>query len=80
MVDKVSRIADVLAREIEEAMEKDLTDNIKNLENFVTLMGKPYKDAAQDRLDKSMQIQDELTNIEKKLQTLQIEIQGFDVS
>lgn len=80
VVDKVSRIADVLAREIEEAMEKDLTDNIKNLENFVTLMGKPYKDAAQDRLDKSMQIQDELTNIEKKLQTLQIEIQGFDVS
>ncbi|KAF2325170.1 hypothetical protein GH714_024821 [Hevea brasiliensis] len=43
LMDKVSSIADGLAREIEEAMQKDLLETVVNLENFVKTIGKPYK-------------------------------------
>ncbi|GLU03520.1 hypothetical protein SLE2022_207140 [Rubroshorea leprosula] len=49
MIDKVNRIADALAQELENAMEKDLTETVNNLENFVKTVGKPYQDAAQTR-------------------------------
>ncbi|XP_059660506.1 probable transmembrane GTPase FZO-like, chloroplastic [Cornus florida] len=80
MVDKVKRTVDALSRELEEAMQKDLGESIENLENFVELIGKPYLDIAQQRLDKLLDTQDELTNIEKKLEALQIEIQNLHVS
>ncbi|WJZ90194.1 hypothetical protein VitviT2T_009357 [Vitis vinifera] len=80
MIEKVTRAADAFARELEVAMQKDLLETVENLENFVKLIAKPYQDEAQNRLDKLLEIQDELSNVEKKLQTLQIQIQNLHVS
>ncbi|KAK3019606.1 hypothetical protein RJ639_005025 [Escallonia herrerae] len=79
VVDKVKRTADALARELEEAMEKDLLETTESLENFVKLIGKPYQDSAQSGLGKLLRTQDELTHIEEKLKALQIEIQNFHI-
>lgn len=80
MIDKVNRIADGFAREVEEAMQRDLQETIGYLENFVKNIGKPYQDAAQHRLDKLLNVQDELSNVREKLQKLQVEIQNLHVS
>ncbi|KAJ6306664.1 hypothetical protein OIU78_021892 [Salix suchowensis] len=80
IVDKVNEIADGLAREVEEAMQNDLMETVGNLENFVRTIGKPYQDAAQERLDKLLDLQEELSNVDKKLRTLRIEIQNVHVS
>lgn len=80
MIEKVTRAADAFARELEEAMQKDLLETVENLENFVKLIAKPYQDEAQNRLGKLLEIQDELSNVEKKLRTLQIQIQNLHVS
>ncbi|KAJ6681361.1 TRANSMEMBRANE GTPASE FZO [Salix koriyanagi] len=80
IVDKVNEIADGLAREVEEAMQNDLMETVGNLENFVKTIGKPYQDAAQERLDKLLDLQEELSNVDKKLRTLRIEIQNVHVS
>lgn len=79
MIEKVNKIADGLAREIEEAMQKDLQETVGHLENFVTKVGKPYQDAAQLELDRLSEIQDELSNVQEKIQTLQVEIQNLHV-
>lgn len=80
MIEKVNRVADGLSREIEEAMQKDLSETVGNLEKFVKQIGSPYQVAAQHKLDKLLQIQDELSNVQKKLQTLRVEIQNVHVS
>ncbi|XP_044487086.1 probable transmembrane GTPase FZO-like, chloroplastic [Mangifera indica] len=80
MIEKVNRVADGLSREIEEAMQKDLSETVGNLETFVKQIGRPYQVAAQHKLDKLLQIQDELSNVQKKLQTLRVEIQNVHVS
>lgn len=80
MIDKVNRIADDLAREVEDAMQKDLFETIDSLEKFVKDIGKPYQDAAQNKLDKLLETQDELSDAQKKLQILQVEIQNLHVS
>lgn len=80
MIEKVNKIANGLAHEIEEAMQKDLQETVGHLENFVTKVGKPYQDATQLRLDKLLEIQDELSNVQEKIQTLQVEIQNLHVS
>ncbi|XP_060181363.1 probable transmembrane GTPase FZO-like, chloroplastic isoform X1 [Lycium barbarum] len=80
VVDKVKRTADGLAREIEEAMQKDLLETTRNVEDFVKLIGKPYQDRAQNRLDKVLATAEELANIEKKLKALRIDIQNLHVS
>ncbi|KAI9181181.1 hypothetical protein LWI28_012186 [Acer negundo] len=80
IVDKVNKIADGLGRELEEAMQKDVSETVSYLENFVKIIGKPYQDAAQDRLEKVIEIQDELSIVQKKLETLQVEIQNLHVS
>ncbi|XP_015892113.3 probable transmembrane GTPase FZO-like, chloroplastic [Ziziphus jujuba] len=80
MIDKVKRTADALARELEEAMRKDLLEAVENMENFVKLVAEPYQDAAQHKLENLLRIQNEISNIEKELQTLQFEIQNLHVS
>lgn len=65
---------------MEEAMQKDLFEATQNLENFVKLIGKPYQDSAQSRLDELLKMQENLTDVEKKLETLQIEIQNLHIS
>lgn len=80
MIDKVKRTADALARELEEAMQKDLLEAIENMENFVQIVAEPYQDAAQHKLENLLGIQDEISSIKKELQTLQVEIQNLHVS
>ncbi|KAL0419907.1 UNVERIFIED_CONTAM: putative transmembrane GTPase FZO-like, chloroplastic [Sesamum radiatum] len=80
VVSKVRRTADVLARQVEEAMQKDLLDATDSLNNFVTLIGKPYQETAQDRVNKLLGTLDELAAIQEQLETLQIEIQNLHVS
>lgn len=80
VIDKVKRKADTLAYELEEAMKKDLTEAIENLDTFVKVLSKPYQDEAQNRLNRLVEIQEELSNVEKKLRTLQIDIQNLHVS
>ncbi|KAJ9171955.1 hypothetical protein P3X46_015250 [Hevea brasiliensis] len=80
VIDKICRIADGLAREVEEAMQKDLLETAANLENFVKTIGKPYQDASQQRLDNLLKVQNELSDVKEKLRTLQVEIQNLHVS
>ncbi|EEF41711.1 conserved hypothetical protein [Ricinus communis] len=80
MVDKVRRIADGLMREVEEAMQKDLLETLVNLDNFLKIISKPYQDAAQQRLDDLLNIQNELSEMEEKIRTLQVEIQNLHLS
>ncbi|XP_061358136.1 probable transmembrane GTPase FZO-like, chloroplastic isoform X2 [Gastrolobium bilobum] len=80
VIDKVKRQADTLAYELEEAMKRDFTEAIGNLDTFVKVLSKPYQDQAQNRLNKLVEIQEELSNVEKKLRTLQIDIQNLHVS
>ncbi|KAL5068216.1 hypothetical protein RYX36_019103 [Vicia faba] len=80
VIDKVKKKADTLAYELEEAMKRDLTEAIENLDTNVRVIGKPYQDQAQNRLNKLVEIQEEISNIEKKLRTLQVEIQNLHVS
>ena len=78
-VDKVKRAASALTLELEEAMQKDLLEATQNLENFVKLIGKPYQDLAKHRLDELLKMEEKLTNAEKKLETLRIEIQNLHI-
>lgn len=80
VVDKVKSIADAVEQEILEAMQQDLLATIKNMEDFVSVVGKPYEEAAQQRLDKLLDTREQLTVIEKKLQTLQVELQNLHIS
>lgn len=80
VVNKVKRTADGLARELEEAMQKDLLETTRNVEDFVKLIGKPYQVRAQNRLDELLATAEELTIIEKKLKSLRIDIQNLHVS
>ncbi|CAM8923161.1 unnamed protein product [Rhodiola kirilowii] len=80
LVDKVNRIAESLARELDNAMQKDLSKAITDMENFAAITSKPYQDAAQHRLDKALQTQEEISQVEKKLQALQMEIQNLHFS
>lgn len=80
VVDKVKRTADGLARELEEAMQKELLDTTSNVEDFVKLISKPYQVRAQNRLDELLATAEELTIIEKKLKSLRIDIQNLHVS
>ncbi|XWS76410.1 hypothetical protein CRYUN_Cryun01aG0173800 [Craigia yunnanensis] len=80
IIEKVKKTADALGRELEEAMQRDLQETTENLEKFVRIIGEPYRDAAQNRLDKLLEIKVELSNVRETLQTLQVEIQNLHVS
>ncbi|KAL3647885.1 hypothetical protein CASFOL_008853 [Castilleja foliolosa] len=80
VVDKVRRTVDAFARQLEEAMGKDLFETTNSLDNFVTLIGKPYQEIAQDRVNKLLATLDELKAIDGQLEALRIEIQNLHVS
>ncbi|KAL4393486.1 hypothetical protein AHAS_Ahas02G0056800 [Arachis hypogaea] len=61
-------------------MNKDFNEAMKYLDNYVKAFGKPCQDQAQSRLNMLLEIQEELSNVEKKLRTLQVEIQNLHVS
>lgn len=80
VVNKVNKTVDALARDLEEAMQKDLLDTVTNMENFINIISKPYQEAAQSRLDKILKLQDELSAVQDRLRMLQIEIQNLHTS
>lgn len=80
IINKVKKTADALARELEEAMQKDLSEALDNVESFVKVIAEPYQDAAQNKIEKLLAIQAEISNIERELQRLQVEIQNLHVS
>lgn len=67
MIDKVNSTGDASAQELEDAMQKDLAEAVNDLENFVKTVGKPYQDAAPKRLDKFLEIQDGILNVQMNL-------------
>lgn len=79
-IEKVRRVADGLAHEIEDAMQKDLLHSTEKLTHFVEVISKPYQDAVEQRMDQLLTIQGELANIEQKLQALKTDIQNLHVS
>ncbi|KAF8086674.1 hypothetical protein N665_0615s0022 [Sinapis alba] len=79
IIGKVNKVADALAQQLEDAMQKDLSDATNNLVNFVNIVAKPYREEAQLRLDHLLGIQKELSNIRSKLQLLQVEIDNLHV-
>ncbi|KAK8630710.1 hypothetical protein V6N13_079491 [Hibiscus sabdariffa] len=80
IIEKVKKTADALGRELEDAMQKDLQETTENLENFVRIIGEPYRDAARNRLNKLLEVKDELSNAREGLKMLQVEIQNLHVS
>ncbi|ONK67439.1 uncharacterized protein A4U43_C05F50 [Asparagus officinalis] len=79
-IEKVRKVADGLALEIEEAMEKDLKLASEKLDCFVEAFSKPYQDAAQLKIDRLVKIQDNLAKMERKVQDLKVEIQNLHAS
>ncbi|KAL1216542.1 putative transmembrane GTPase FZO-like [Cardamine amara subsp. amara] len=80
IIGKVNKVADALAQQLEDAMQKDLSDATNNLVNFVNIVAKPYREEAQLRLDRLLGIQKELSDIRSRLQLLQVEIDNIHVS
>ncbi|XP_042392615.1 probable transmembrane GTPase FZO-like, chloroplastic isoform X1 [Zingiber officinale] len=79
-MEKVSKVADKLATELNDAMLKDLMNSVEKLNQFVEAISRPYVDAAQDRIDRSIEMQEELAKAEQNLQALRVEIQNLHVS
>lgn len=79
-MEKVSKVADKLATELNDAMLKDLMNSVEKLTQFVEVISRPYVDAARDRIDRSLEIQEELAKAEQNLQALRVEIQNLHVS
>ncbi|CAH8283628.1 unnamed protein product [Eruca vesicaria subsp. sativa] len=79
IIGKVNKAADALAQQLEDAMQKDLSDATNNLVNFVNIVAKPYREEAQLRLDRLLGIGKELSDIRSKLQLLQVEIDNLHV-
>ncbi|KAL5982543.1 hypothetical protein ACLOJK_016616 [Asimina triloba] len=79
VIDKVKRAADTLSHKLEEAMLKDLSKSLEDLEQWVETLSKPHEDAAKHRLERMLGIQEELSTIGKKLQTIKLEIQNLHV-
>lgn len=79
IIGKVNKVADALAQQLEDAMQKDLSEATNNLVNFVNIVAKPYREEAQLRLDRLLGIQKELSDIRSKLQLLKVEIDNLHV-
>ncbi|KAG9457936.1 hypothetical protein H6P81_002444 [Aristolochia fimbriata] len=79
VIDKVKRVADSLGRELEQAMVKDASQAIEDLQRFVELSGQPYQDAAQDRLNYLLENQEQLSNVDMKIKAIKIDVQNLHV-
>ncbi|KAI4304502.1 hypothetical protein MLD38_039999 [Melastoma candidum] len=80
VINKVNKRVDALAREVEEAMQRDLSDAVRNLENFVDAVCKPYQEEAQSRLDNLLAKQKELSNVAERIWVLRRDIQNLHIS
>lgn len=77
MIKKVNRRVDAFAREVEEAMQRDLSNAVQNLESFVDAVSKPYQEEAQNRLDDLSAKQKELSDVAEKIRALRRDIQNL---
>lgn len=80
IIGKVNKVADALAQQLEDAMQKDLSDATDNLVNFVNIVAKPYREEAQLRLDRLLGIEKEVSDIRSRLHLLEVEIDNIHVS
>ncbi|CAA7056126.1 unnamed protein product [Microthlaspi erraticum] len=80
IIGKVNKVADALAQQLEDAMQKDLSDATNNLANFVNIVAKPYREEAQLRLDRLLGIEKEVSDIRSRLHLLEVEIDNIHVS
>ncbi|OEL25369.1 putative transmembrane GTPase FZO-like, chloroplastic [Dichanthelium oligosanthes] len=76
-IEKVNKAADELSRKVDEAMQKDISQSANNLVRFVEVISKPYQEACQRKIDWLQGVQGELSAVERKLQTLKVEIQNL---
>lgn len=76
-VEKIIKSADALSQKVDEAIEKDILQSSNKLVHFVETMSKPYQDACQQKIDWLQGVQGELSGVERKLQTLKVEIQNI---
>ncbi|KAI0526796.1 hypothetical protein KFK09_002387 [Dendrobium nobile] len=79
-IQKVRKVADGLARKVEEAMQKDLLEATEKLNDYAEFISKPYQDSAQQRIDWLLETQQELATTVQKLQDLKVQIQNLHVS
>jgi hypothetical protein len=76
-VEKIAKSADALSRKVDKAFEKDISQSANKLVQFVQTISKPYQDACQQKIDWLQGVQSELSGVERKLQTLKVEIQNL---
>ncbi|RLN30223.1 hypothetical protein C2845_PM05G24250 [Panicum miliaceum] len=76
-IEKVNKAADELARKVDEAIQKDISQSANNLVRFVEVISKPYQEACQQKVDWLQGVQVELSSVERELQTLKVEIQNL---
>jgi hypothetical protein len=76
-VEKVSKAADELSRKVDEAIQKDISQSASKLVQFVDVASKPYQDACQRKIDWLQGVQSELSDVERKLQSLKVDIQNL---
>jgi len=76
-IEKVNKAADELSRKVDEAIQKDISQSATNLIRFVEVISKPYQEACQRKIDWLQGVQGELSAVERKLQTLKVEIQNL---
>ncbi|CAN6328401.1 unnamed protein product [Urochloa humidicola] len=79
-IEKVNKAADELSRKVDEAIQKDISESADNLVRFVEDVSKPYQEACQQKVDWLQGVQGELSAVERKLQTLKVEIQNLHES
>lgn len=79
-IDKINKAADELSRKVDEAIQKDISQSANNLIRFVEVISKPYQEACQRKIDWLQGVQGELSAVERKLQTLKVEIQNLNGS
>lgn len=77
---KVQRTANSFARQLDEAMQEDLAQAMRDAEHQVDLISKPYEHAAELKANRLNGLLVEIKHVGRKLQLLQFRIQNFRVS
>ncbi|KAJ1262723.1 hypothetical protein BS78_09G131700 [Paspalum vaginatum] len=76
-IEKVNKAADELSRKVDEAIQKDISLSADKLVHFVEVISRPYQEACQRKIDWLQGVHGELSAVERKLQTLKVEIQNL---
>uniref|UniRef100_A0A0E0DR34 G domain-containing protein n=1 Tax=Oryza meridionalis TaxID=40149 RepID=A0A0E0DR34_9ORYZ len=79
-VEKIGKAAEKLSSKVDEAIQQDISRSANQLVHFVETVSKPYQDACQQKIDWLQGVQGELSTVERKLQTLKVEIQNLHES